>query len=415
MASTTPHQSRSWTWILVAIALVAGTFYLVRATHPPATVRYATVDRENLLSTLSTNGKVEPTQDFQAHAAQPSVVKNLYVHVGDIVRQGQQLLRLDASDAASKVAAAQATADSGELALHNLERGGTSAELLSNQSELDTAQQQQQAAVSTLNMLEALQAKGSASAAEVAQARQRVTDTSAHVAALKSQTMKRYTQQDIATQKAINAANNSALSAAESSYASVDIRAPFAGTVYQVSVKQYEFVQNPAESMLNIADLSKLQVRAYFDEPEIGKLSAGQPVKIVWDAKPSHTWHGHILQAPTTIITYGGTRNVGECIITIDDADGELLPNTNVTVTVMVSEHDNVLSLPREALHTQSMTNFVYKIENGHLVRTKVGVGVVNLTRVEITSGLNQGDIVALGAVSGDTELTDGLHVKTAK
>jgi HlyD family secretion protein len=399
----------------VALALVSGVVFAIRLSHPPVTVRSATVERENLLSTLSTNGKVEPTEDYQAHAAQPSVVKNLYVTLGEYVYKGQELIRLDSTDAVSKVAEAQATRDAGDVTLRNLERGGSPSEILSNKSEVVTAQEQQQAAAATLNTLEALQAKGDAAASEVAQARQRVVDTSAHVAALKAQVTGRYTQQDIAAQKASNAANASAVAAAESAYAGVDLRAPFAGTVYQISVKQYEFVQNPAESMLDVADLTHLQVRAYFDEPEIGKLLVGQPVKIVWDAKPNRTWHGHILQAPTTIITYGGTRNVGECIIAIDDANGDLLPNTNVTVTVLISQHNNVLSLPREALRTQGMSNFVYKIADGRLKRTVVQVGVVNLTRVEITSGLEQGDVVALGAASGDTELVDGLPVRTER
>ena len=43
-------------------------------------------------------------------------------------------------------------------------------------------------------------------------------------------------------------------------------------------------------------------------------------------------WHGHIERTPVTVITYG-TRNVGEVLIHIDDADGQLLPDTNVTVT----------------------------------------------------------------------------------
>src|SRR5205085_1296678 len=91
--------------------------------------------------------------------------------------------------------------------------------------------------------------------------------------------------------------------------------------------------QKGAASPAEVADLNRIQVRAYFDEPEIGRLAVGQSVKIVWDAKPNQTWHGHISRAPSTVITYG-TRNVGECIITVDDARGDLLPNTNVTVTV---------------------------------------------------------------------------------
>jgi HlyD family secretion protein len=188
------------------------------------------------------------------------------------------------------------------------------------------------------------------------------------------------------------------------------VRAPFPGTVYSVPVTQYQFV--PAgETLLQMADLTKLEVKAYFDEPEIGKLQVGQPVKIVWDAKQGQLWHGHVVQAPTTIIAYGGTRNVGECIIAVDDARGDLLPNTNVTVTVTEQRSDNVLSLPREALHTDGDKNFVFRLVKDRLEQTPVTVGAVNLVSVEITGGLQLGDTVAVRAVS-EADLTDGLHVK---
>jgi HlyD family secretion protein len=73
-----------------------------------------------------------------------------------------------------------------------------------------------------------------------------------------------------------------------------------------------------------------------------------------------------------------------------------------------------VLSVPREALHTEGSVNFVYKIVNHKLVRTPVEIApnaVVNLTRAEITSGLNEGDVIALGATN-EVELSNGLTVK---
>ena len=60
---------------------------------------------------------------------------------------------------------------------------------------------------------------------------------------------------------------------------------------------------------------------------------------------------------------------MGECIITVDDAHGDLLPNTNVTVTVITSKRMNALSVPREALHTDA-GYYVYKVVNNHLVKT---------------------------------------------
>jgi HlyD family secretion protein len=159
------------------------------------------------------------------------------------------------------------------------------------------------------------------------------------------------------------------------------------------------------------ADLKHLLVHAYFDEPEIGRLANGQAVKIVWSAKPTMAWHGHIVQAPTSIIEYAGTRNVGECLISVDDNNGELLPNTNVTVTVTLQQVYNVLSLPREALHTDGARNFVYRVVEGRLVKTPIVPGAVNLTQFEVVSGLSDGDSVALGTTS-DSELKDGLRIK---
>jgi HlyD family secretion protein len=227
---------------------------------------------------------------------------------------------------------------------------------------------------------------------------------------LQSRRTGRYAADDLAAQRAQVAQARSALDAARNDYANVDIRSPFAGTVYSIPVSQYVYVQ-AGELLLDVADLKHLQIKAYFDEPEIGKLAPGQPVKIEWPAKPNQVWHGHILAAPTTIINYG-TRNVGVCVISVDDAHGDLLPNTNVTVTVTTQSRQDALSLPREALRTEGSSNFVFRVVDGQLVKTPVQVGsVVNLTRFEIAGGLNVGDTVALNAMT-EVDLAAGMHVR---
>ena len=111
----------------------------------------------------------------------------------------------------------------------------------------------------------------------------------------------------MATQRAQVTEAQSAVGAARSGISGLDIHSPFEGTVYSLPYARYDFV--PAgDALISVADLRKLQVRAYFDEPEIGKLVAGEPVTSSWDARPNRTWHGHVTQAPTTVITYNGTR-----------------------------------------------------------------------------------------------------------
>jgi HlyD family secretion protein len=411
MAQIGQTQSRAWLWILLAIVVVVG-FFLYMRRKPEVQVRVARVSRQDLISTTPTNGKVEPIVDFQAHAPGPGTVARLYVRLGEQVRAGEELLRMDSADAASRVSAADATLQSSEAALQNMQHGGTQDERLAQQAELTGAQNQVEQAQATLATDQKLLAQGAASPNEVALAQQRLTSAQERVAQIQKRMQDRYGNVDLSSQRAQVAQARAGLTAAQSSYSGVDIHAPFAGTVYSLPVAQYDFVQ-AGQALINVADLTKLQIRAYFDEPEIGRLAAGQPVRIEWAARPNQVWHGHVKQAPTTVITYG-TRNVGECLITVDDARGDLLPNTNVTVTVTTAQHNNVLSVPREALHTEGSVNFVYKIVNNKLVRTPVEIApnaVVNLTRAEITSGLNEGDLVALGATT-EVDLSNGLAVK---
>jgi HlyD family secretion protein len=408
MAQEKTGGSRVWLWVLLAVAVVSVVLYL-KANQKTVEVVTAEVRRESITSAVSTNGKVVPSQDFQAHAALSGEVKHLYVSLNDKVHAGQELVRMDDSEARRSVASAQAGLASARSTLNAMEQGGTQDERIASKGDLDAALAQQKQATNSLAALQKLQEQGAAAANEVSNAKQRLSDATTKVNQLQTRRSSRYSTDEIAAQRAQVAQAQATLDAALAALAGVDVRAPFAGTVYAIPVSQYDFV-NSGEALLDVADLTKLQVLAYFDEPEVGKLAIGQPVTIVWDARPGMVWHGHIFEAPTTIINYG-TRNVGECLITVDDAKGDLLPNTNVTVKVTTKQHQNVLSVPREALHTVGTTNYVYKIAGDKLVKTPVTVDVVNLTRVEVTSGLQDGDKVALSAKT-DEELTDGLRVK---
>jgi HlyD family secretion protein len=394
----------------IFLAIIAIGFIIVRSsTRDLVGVRVAVVDHQNIVSSVSTSGKVEPIEQFPAVASTPGVVEKVYVDVGQKVKAGQLLIKMDDADAVAKIAAANAAVHTAEATLHDIGQGGSQDERIGLSGDLSRAEQQQQQAAKDLASLQALQQKGAASASEVASAEQRLQSAESSLKGLQTRSTQRYGTTDKSRAEAQLADARASLAAAQAAYANANIRAPFAGTVYSIPVSNYDFV--PAgENLLDEADLNRIQVRAYFDEPEIGKLAVGQAVKIIWDAKPAQAWHGHISRAPSTVITYG-TRNVGECIITVDDARGDLLPNTNVTVTATTSQRFNVLSVPREALHTEG-GDFVFRVVNNRLVRTPVQVGVgVNLTRVEIVSGLSEKDTVALSAVN-NRELTNGLPVK---
>jgi len=105
------------------------------------------------------------------------------------------------------------------------------------------------------------------------------------------------------------------------------------------------------------------------------------------------------------------TRTVGEVLVDLDDPDGELLPDTNVTVTVTTASTANALSIPRDALRMENGKPFVFKIVKDELKRTPVVTGSFNLTQQAILSGLNDGDWVATGTTSGQP-LQEGIPIK---
>jgi HlyD family secretion protein len=396
-------------WGIVLAVVVLAVLAVRSFTREKVEIRVAAVNHQNLLSTVSTNGRVEPVEYFQAHAPAAGVVSKLYVSVGQKVKAGDLLVKMDDADTVARLATANSTLQSAELNEQNLQQSGSQEERLALQADLSRAEMRKKQAETDLAALRQLQQKGAASAAEVASAEQRLQEATSLLQNTQLRGTQRYSVGDHARAQAQLADAQAAVTAAHSSYAASNIRSPLSGTVYSIPVSTYDFV--PAgEDLLDVADLNRIQVRAYFDEPEIGQLAVGQAVKIVWDAKPNQSWHGHISRAPSTVITYG-TRNVGEAIITVDDARGDLLPNTNVTVTVTTSQRFNVLSVPREALRTEGASDYVFRVIAGKLVRTPVQVGVVNLTRVEITGGLTEKDTVALSATS-NRDLSHGLAVK---
>ncbi len=398
--------------LLVAILLAV---VVVRSfTRDVVDIRAAAVTHQNLVKSVPTNGKVEPISDFRAHSEGPGVVAKIYVKVGQKIKPGDLLIKMNDADAVARVAAANTALRTAQASMHDMQQGGSQDERIALQGDLSRGKIQQQQAESNLVALKQLQQKGAASASEVAAAEQRLQTANSSLQNIQMRSTQRYSAPDRTRAQAQLADAQTGVAAAQQGFANVNIRTPLAGTVYYIPVSQYDFVQ-AGEDLVNVADLNKIQIRAYFDEPEIGNLAVGQAVTIVWEGKQDRVWHGHVTHVPTTVIA-SGTRSVGECIIAVDDANGDLLPNTNVTVTVTTQQRFNVLSIPREALHTEpSGHDFVYRVVHNKLVVTPVQAGVVNLMRAEIISGLTEKDTVALGATNSNRDLSNGLAIKVVE
>jgi HlyD family secretion protein len=410
MRTPTTIRIRLWPLVAIAILLVAG-LAASFAVHKEEVVDVHAVNPEyrDLTASLSTNGRVTPIGGFQARSAISAQVEKIYVHVGEKVRAGQMLVRLRDPFAESRYTSAIAGLDAAKEGDQNVQQGGTAEELINFAGDLKRAQIEQTDATNRLDLLKKLQAKGDASEAEVADAERRLKEANTTLQTVQQRNQDRF-RHSVAVSAAARVADAKAtVETAREILANANITSAITGTVYSVPISPYDFVNVGADLVL-IANLDAVQIRAFFDEPDIGQLRAGQPVDVTWDAKPGMSWRGRVEQPPLTVVPQG-SRTVGECLITVDNSKGDLLPNTNVSVRVTTGRQDHALSIPREALHSEGEKHFVYRIVDGRAKRTLVEVGLVNLSYAQITGGLSTSDLVIVDTASG-APLTGGAAVK---
>lgn len=402
------NSKRTW---LVAIGVVAAVvifaaFVSLRRTEVP--VRAVTATRSEFRSTISTNGKIEPLENFEAHAPMATTVVHVLVHEGDRVKKGQLLLQLDDADARAQAARALAQMRAAAADVHALKAGGSQEDILVNQAQMVKAKSDRDTAARNLESLRRLLQEGAASPGEVRDGEDQLKRAEAELYLVQQKQTNRYSPQEASKVMAQESQAKAAYDAAEEMLRDSNVQSPQDGIVYSLPVRQGEYVK-AGDLLVQVADLSAVQVRAFVDETDLGHLAPGEKVLVTWDALPGRNWQGAVTRVPS-VVKVRGTRNVGEVTCKVDNGDLKLLPNVDVSVMITTAEHPNVLTVPREAVHEEGGQRFVYLIQNGELHRTNVQLVLSNLTQAEI-SGIPENAQVALGA-SNSQALRDGLPIR---
>jgi HlyD family secretion protein len=404
------RQPRRW-WV-TALAILAAVIVLaafVSHRDDALPIRTAVVEQTTIRSVVSTNGKIEPVNNFEAHAPVASSVRRVLVKEGERVRKGQLLVVLDDADARAQAARGQTQLKAAQADLSAAERGGTQEEVLSLQAQLVKAGADRDAAQHNLDALKKLEQQGAASAGEVRAAQDALATADAQLTFLRQKQTKRYSNAELARVEAQRTEAQANYDAAQDVLAKSNVRAPFDGIVYSLPVKQGGFVA-AGDLLLQMADLRKVLLRAFVDEPDVGRLAPGDPIEITWDAVPGRVWRATVTALPSTV-KLRGSRNVGETTSIVDNKDLKLLPNTNVGVTIVAAEHKNVLVVPREAVRMDDSKPYVLQVVGHELKRQDVETSLSNLTQVEVTHGLAAKDVVAISSANGKP-IGDGTQVK---
>jgi HlyD family secretion protein len=399
---------------LVAAGIVAYALVRLSGREPVAKIAAVTPVRDNLVSSISSNGKVEPISPFVMRAPLDTFVEKVTGVEGQQVKKGQLLLELNVRDARAQLDDAEAKLLRAQDELRAAQGGGKSDEAARVAADLAKAQGDRDRLLRNHDALQRLVAKQAATRDELAANDLALSNAQAEVKRLSAakQEFEHRVKLDAGRTALQVQQIQSEIASLRAKVASARITAPTDGTLYSLPVKTGDYVKT-GDLLAEMADLRRVRVRAFIDEPELGGLVPNEPVKITWDALPNRTWEGRTEVIPKQVVPHG-TRSVGELLCAVDNQKLELLPNINVDVKIHSNERTNVLTVPRAAVDAESGHRYVFVVNKtalgkSRLARREIQLGIADSTNFEVISGLQENEMVAL---PGDAVLHDGMAVK---
>jgi HlyD family secretion protein len=396
---------------IIGMVAVIGALLLVALAgrEPVPEVTTAQVLRETITATITSNGKVEAVTPHIIRAQLNTFVQRVAATEGQAVRRGEPLLELDSAEAAAEVARLRDELAAAEEEIRTGRRGGPAEAL----AQLDADWRKAEAEVKRLEgeygAFQRLLAKQAATQLEVDNAKLALDRARDTLRVLEEKKAEYSRQAKLSLERGSLQAERAraALAAAQEKLRSARVVAPESGTLYALPVREGQYMR-VGDLLAELADLRRVRVRAFVDEPELGSLAEGQEVEITWDAFPGRVWKGRTEQLPKAVVSRG-TRSVGEVLCSVENEKLELLPNVNVNVFIRARSRGGALVVPRAAVHVNGTERYVYLVEGDRLKKRPVRVGIASATKYEIVEGLAERDRVAL---PGAVELHDAMTVR---
>lgn len=350
--------------VLAAAVLLAGLAWWKFAPRDSsaAQVATATAEKASIENTVSALGKIGPKTYVDVGAQLSGQLETLSVEVGDRVEQGALLAQIDPRIYESRVAGDRAKVES--LSAQLGERNA-SLELARISHERNKALADRKLIASELL---------DTSAAQLKQAQ-------AQVGSVRAQLKEAQSTLDGDT--------------ANLGYAR--IYAPMSGTVVSVSALEGQTLNanQIAPTILRIADLDTMTVTAQVAEADIGRIRNGMPVYFTTLGQAKRRWQGNVRQIQPTpdvvneVVLY-------RVLIDVDNRDGVLLPDMTAQVFFVLAEAKDVLTVPLAAVSSRTGAKDANFVTLAGGVQREVETGLRNRERIEIVSGLAEGDAVLL-------------------
>jgi multidrug resistance efflux pump len=320
------------------------------------------------------------------------------------VKAGQVIARLEQDDLRAAVELARANLANAEAKLATVRNGARTQEIQTTEAALRQAEANRLLAQMNLERYRQLYRDGGVALQQVDTAARDYDVSVAQVRTAQEQLSlirEKYTPEDLQSAEAEVRQTRAALRIGEANLGYATITAPMGGVVASVSTQQGETVTSgsaaaQAPTFVTIIDLNRLQVDAYVDETDIGKVHVGQEATFSVDAFPDKEFSGKVTAIypkaliQQNVVTY-------DVVIVIDNREDLLRPDMTTNTTIIVAMREKVLAIPNQAVRREDGDRVVFLQDGDGLVRRPVKTGWKDKTYTEVLSGLKEGDRVVVG------------------
>ncbi len=401
-------------FIIIGVVVVIAVFIIMnikKGRGGEISVQLEKVKRGNITQVVSASGKIQPEKKVKISANVSAEITGIYVKEGDMVEKGQLLVELDRTKYKAAVERAKSNKKAGQASLKKAENDFQRANDLFNQK------------LSSKAELENAEANLKLAESQLEQA-------------------------------------NAGLEQAKDDLEKTRLFSPFNGTVTIINKEVGEIALGSmfqADVILEVADLSRMEVLAEIDENDIPLVEIGDTTDIEIDAIPDTTFIGVVSEMALA----GNTRGRGtqeeitnfEVKIAVVDKIKKLRPGMSSTVDIRTESRRNILQVPIQSITVRTpkeiatandekksskdtvevktnesaekssksgekdeMVEVVFVVKDGAAKIVPVETGISSDTDIEIKKGLEEGQQIVTGSYRVLTKtLKDGSSVKVAK
>ena len=347
-------------------------------------IRYITEQAKisNIKNTVNTTGEIGAKQLVTVGAQVSGQIKKLYVSLGQTVKKGDMIAEIDS------------TTQENELNINKAKLESYKTQLEAKKIALTVAQKK-------YNREASLKAKNATSDENVDNARDTLATAKANVADLASLIVQ--------TQISVNTA--------ETNLSYTKIIAPLDGTIVSSPVEAGQTVNSnqTTPTIVQIADLNKMEIKMQISEGDITKIKPGMEVTYSILSEPNNTFKGKLdsIDPGLTTLTdgsYTGTTDSSTAVyyygnLVIPNEKGTLRIGMTTQNTITIASKDNILIIPTITIETKNNKNYVYILEKDAVIEKEVTLGLSDSMNTEVVSGLKAGDEV-ISAQMTSTEIT---------